>query len=407
MLKKISLVTIGNMFNAFLGFIFLWAVANALPIEQFGKYSLFISLMVIIGRLTDFGTNSTFVANSILSKTKKSTLIYTKIVLTGTALIIGFSVLALLNLLTLKLSLIFTGGVVAYSLSYLLYAFYQREERYTLLVLLYTIPALIKAASAPFFYFKLINPSVEMASAIFGLSIFSGCFLLINSNPLKNIKLNLSKENLILLKNSWPAGISQTINEVWSALSNSIAKIISGFADVGIFSLASKVSVVFSLLSLSIFTVLLPKNAKRKKQELKYSFDEAALLAMLLLVMGIVGVISSRFVISTFFGPQFKGSLELLNILVFAAALTSISAFMENYFFIEQDPKKILIINTSKLATFLLSVLILTPSLKLQGLAYAQLFAAIAALIITGKFIFFSPQKGIIENVKDKLKNKI
>jgi O-antigen/teichoic acid export membrane protein len=402
MLKKISLVTVGNMFNAFLGFLYLWAVANTLPLDQFGKYSLFTSIVIVIGRLTDFGTNSTFVTRSILEKTKRAGFIYTKFFLTLAAFLIGLAVLEILNLLTLSFGIIFIISITAYSFNYMLYAFYQEKEKYTLLVLLYTLPALVKATAALLLYLEFLHPTVELTSAIFGFSVFAGALLLIKDNPLKRIKLSF-KPNWNLLKEAWPAGISQTITEVWAALSNSIAKVIQGFSDVGVFALANKVSVVFSILSLSIFTVLLPKNAKRKKQELAYSFDEAALLTMLLLVMGIAGIISSKFVIANFFGPQFEKSLELLNILVFAAALSGIASFMENYFFIEQSTPKILAINISKLATFLVSVLILTPSLKLKGLAYSQLIAALTAVLITAILIFWPQKESLAKKIVEKV----
>ncbi|MBD3366186.1 oligosaccharide flippase family protein [candidate division WWE3 bacterium] len=388
MLKKISFVAVGNMFNALLGFIYLWAVANSLPVEDFGKYSLFISLTVVIGRLTDFGTNSTFVAGSILNPSKKKAFVPAKIPLFIGAIILGVTALHVLELATMALILIFLGSVLAYALNYTLYAFYQKEEKYTYLVLLYTLPALIKALAAPLFYFGIVNPTVPLTTAIFGLSIFGGALLVLKDNPLKKLNLKIDKSTWKLLLEAWPAGVSQTITEIWSPLSNAIAKIIQGFSDVGVFALANKVSVVFALLSLSIFSVLLPKNAKRKKQELKYSFDEAALLAMLLLVMGVLGVIGSKFVIANFFGPQFEASLDLLNILVFAGALAAVASFMENYFFIEESTGKILAINGLKLGTFILSVLLLVPGMQLRGLALAQLLASIVAVLGTAVFIF-------------------
>jgi len=270
-------------------------------------------------------------------------------------------------------------------------------------VLLYTVPAVIKAIFAGLFHFQILSTSIELAGAVFSLSIVTGALLLIKENPFKGLKLSLKNRPLKLIKESWPAGISQTITEMWPALSNSIAKAMQGFSQVGIFSLANKVSVVFSLLALSIFTVLLPKNAKRKKQELRYSFDEVALLSMALLLIGTAGVIVSRFVLANFFTTQFRDSLDLLNILIFAGALTAIATFMENYFFIEETTKKILAINLTKLGTFILGVLILTPSLALKGLAYSQLIAGLAAVIITAIFIFLPKRKNFAQKIADKI----
>jgi O-antigen/teichoic acid export membrane protein len=347
--KKISLVTAGNMINALLGFVFLWSVANSLSLEDFGKYALFVSILLVLARLTDFGTNSVFVTKSILKKINPAEFIGLKYILFAVALIVGIASLALFDLLSLSLILILAGSLIAYTLNYLLYAFYQKEEMYHYLVLLYTIPAITKAIFAPLLVFKILIPTLTLTTGIFGLSIFSGLILMIFNNPIKDQKI---KWNLALLKPAWPAGVSQLLTEMWPAISNAVAKTIEGFSDVGIYALANKVSVVFSLISLSIFSVLLPKNAKRKKQDLKYSFDEIFILAGAILLIGIFGIIASKFVVSRFFGSQFEQSLGLLNILVFAAALSAISAFMENYFFIQEDTKKILTISISKLGIF-------------------------------------------------------
>ncbi|HDQ88734.1 MAG TPA: hypothetical protein ENN92_01140 [candidate division WWE3 bacterium] len=257
------------------------------------------------------------------------------------------------------------------------------------MVLLYTIPAVIKSFFAPLLILGILKPTLSLTTGVFGLSIFSGVILMAFNNPLKKLQMKL---NLELLKPAWPAGVSQIITEMWPALSNGVAKAIEGFSDVGIFALANKVSIIFSLVSLSIFSVLLPQNAKRKKQDLKYSFDEIFILAGAILVMGVFGIIASRFVIGRFFGSQFKESLGLLNILVFAAAFNSIATFMENYFFIQEDTKKILSISLAKLGAFVLAILVLTPGMKLAGLAYAQLLAGVLAVLVTGGFIFSRPK---------------
>lgn len=389
MLKKISFVAAGNMINALLGFLYLWAIANSLPLGEFGKYSFLISLIVVLGRLTDFGTNSIFVTQSILEKHKKGEFLGVKSALFLVAVILDIVLLRIFGLLTISLAIISLLSILAYTFNYILYAFYQKEEKFTYLILLYTIPGIVKALAAGLIVANVLPATLSLSVGIFGLSIFTGGLLLIFHNPLRDLDLHW---NLVILKKAWPAGTSQIITEAWPSITNAIAKLIQGFENVGIFSLANKVSVVFSLLSLSIFSVLLPKNARRKKQELKYSLDETFLLAGLLLVIGLIGVISSRFVISRFFGPQFERSLELLNILVFAAAFNSIAAFMENYFFIQEDTGKILVINTTKIVAFLIGGAILIPSFSLKGLAYAQLTAGIAATVATVYYIF-TPKK--------------
>ena len=64
-LYNISIVSTGNIFNAVLGMLFLFAVAKTLSIEVFGKYALITSVLVSISKIIDFGTNSIYVSNSL------------------------------------------------------------------------------------------------------------------------------------------------------------------------------------------------------------------------------------------------------------------------------------------------------------------------------------------------------
>ena len=62
MLKKISLVGVGNLLNAGFGLVFLAAAAKALPVQDFGRYAFLTSLLVFMSKIVDFGSNSIFVA---------------------------------------------------------------------------------------------------------------------------------------------------------------------------------------------------------------------------------------------------------------------------------------------------------------------------------------------------------
>ena len=67
-LIKISYVSLGNILNAGLGFLYIAAVAKTLELNDFGKYALLASFLVIIAKIIDFGTNSIYVAGTISNK---------------------------------------------------------------------------------------------------------------------------------------------------------------------------------------------------------------------------------------------------------------------------------------------------------------------------------------------------
>lgn len=383
-LSKISLVSAGNIFNAILGFAFLTAAAKTLSVEQFGKYALLTSLLVSLTKIIDFGTNSLFVAQSITkSKNLINSFITLKIILIFLTLPISYFILAVFRLLNFPIFIIFTIGVFAYGKNITLFAFFQKCEKFGLAVLLNTLPALIKSVFAVFVLFGLVRLNLLQTFSIFSASMISSALLYIFlPSEFKTFKLSFA-EVKDLFFNAAPAGISQFINNGWSAISNSVAKLTNTFANVGIFSLADKIANVFSLISISIFTVLLPKNAERKKDNLKYDFKETIVLSGGIIVLSVVAMGISGAFIQKVFQQKYLGSIELLNILIAASAITAIHTFIENYFYIEEETKTLLFITISKLISFLLFCALLIPIFSIKGIAFSQLISAICALIVT------------------------
>lgn len=382
---KVGLVGSGNILNAVLGFAFLAAIAKTLDLDTFGKYALLTTLLVSISKLIDFGTNSVFVAKTISSQDTKlfNLFISTKIALTLATLPIFVIALMLLHKPDLSILLILMLGSVAYGINYTLFGLLQKDERYVPLVLLNLLPAVIKGAFALLTLLSLYKPDLTQAILIFSLSIFASCVLIpLVSKEFSKFRFTLSGIRKFL-KDSYPAGVSQIVSESWPTISNAAAKVSGGFSNVGIFSLASKISHIFVLVSLSIFTVLLPKNANRKKQNLSYDFTETIIISVGIILIAALAIPLATLFVQRFFGSKFEGSVLILNVLIFSAALTSIHAFVENYFFVEQKTHYIMYINLGKLTIFVSLCLILIPTMSLSGLAFSDLISSIFAIIFT------------------------
>jgi len=388
-LVKIGLVGLGNVLNAFLGFAFLSVVAKTLDIESFGKYALLATLLVAVSKFIDFGTNSVYVADSISNDddTLLDTFYTLKLILLLISIPISLVLLTFLKLNTPNIILYFILGLFAYSINYTLNSFFQKMQKFFPLVLLNTFPAIIKGIFAYLIFTNILKINTEQAFSIFSLSIFSSAILwFFLPKEYKKFKFDLSKVKKYLKKAS-PAGISQLIFEGWPSISNAIAKIARDFTQVGIFSIAEKIANILQLGAISIFTILLPKNAYAKKRNEKYDFKEVFVISILILVIAFFGTFISRYFVSDFFDDKFAMSVPLLALLIFSSAFTSIHNFMENYFFIEEKTNSIMYINVGKLVLFLLISLILVPAYSLRGLAISNLISAMAALIATIIFI--------------------
>jgi len=388
-LIRIGLVGMGNVFNALLGFAFLSIVAKTLDIESFGKYALLATLLVAVSKIIDFGTNSVYVADSISKddETLLDTFYTLKLILLTISIPISIILLILLKLNSLNIVLYFILGLIAYTINYTLNSFFQKEQKFFHLILLNTFPAIIKGVFAVLIILNMVVFNLDRSFMVFSLSIFSSAIMwFFLPKEFKKFRFDFSKVK-IYLKKSAPAGVSQLIFEGWPSISNSIAKIANSFSHVGIFAIAEKVANILQLGAISIFTILLPKNAYAKKRNEKYDFKEVFVISILIFAIAFFGTFISRYFVSDFFDDKFAMSVPLLALLIFSSAFTSIHNFMENYFFIEEKTNSIMYINVGKLVLFLLISLILVPTYSLKGLAISNLISAMAALAATIIFI--------------------
>jgi O-antigen/teichoic acid export membrane protein len=380
---NISFVGAGNIVNTILGFVFLAALTRSLSLEDFGKYALLASLLIFTAKITDFGTGSLFVAKAITKSDRHvfDTFASVRIMLFGIAAVILLAALHALNLFELPLVLISLFGLFAYLINFATYSLFQRVQNYLMLILLNAVMAVIKFVFAILILTSVYTPTLVSAFAIFSLSVFPSlllCFFL--PKEFKKFSVSFKKVGSFI-KETFPGGFSQMVAEGWSALGNSIAKVTQGFSNVGIFSLADKISSIFSLIAASVFTVLLPKNAQRKSQRRKYDFKEAGIISIVILLLAGAGTVVARILVPPIFGENFVESLAIIDVLLFANALNAIYTFMENYFFVEGKTKYLLWFPSSKLILILTFSFLLVPRYGLSGLAWAQLITAAGTLL--------------------------
>jgi len=393
---SISLVSAGNVFNTILGFLFLTAVARTLSLEDFGKYALLTSLLTFLAKGTDFGTNSLYVSKSITNneKTLVSTFYSLKVLLLFIIFPIALITLWVLKIVDPIIVTVFMLGLFAYWINFTLYSLFQRDENYLMLILVNSVLAVIKATFAVLIFLRFSNPTLLSSFSIFSLCVYPS-LLLIPFLPKEFREFKLSFHNVkIFFKEAFPAGVSQMVSEGWSAIANTITSMASTFTNVGIYSLADKLSAIFSLISFSIFTVLLPKNAQRKKDKQEYDFNETLLISIGLLLLALIGVVASNILVVPLFGEHFRDSLPILYILLFASAFMAINTFMENYFFVEKKTDKLLPIAIIRIISFVGLSLLWLPKYSITGVAYASLISSVSITLIIFSLIKRTHKEG-------------
>lgn len=386
--KSISLVSAANLANLGLGLILFLAIATKLPKEEFGIYGLLTLLLVSLSKLIDFGSNSNYVTEYI-SKSRHylDELISFKIYSFILSSFISVLLLVFLNQITsLEIVISFILGLFFYGINYTLFALFQRDEEFITASLLNFIPGLIKAVFGILIFLNVLNINLSQAFSIFSISMIgSSLFIYFKIGDLRKFRFKPSIFHFV--KNFYLAGISQTINESWGTISNQILRLIKSLADLGTFSLASKLSNVFSLISYSIYTVILTSNAKRQRDETGYNIKESLILGLFLIFLATLGSVISPYFFKLFFGNKFDDSIIIFSVLIFSQAFSSIHKFLDNYFFVEEKSRTLLYITSSKLLVFILLSVILTRNFGILGLAFADLIVSITTTVFTFIYI--------------------
>jgi len=406
--KNLSLVGFSNFLNLGLGLILFSAAAKTLNIDEFGVYSLLTLFLVWFSKFIDFGSNSDFVS-SFLGKSKNylNELINFKIFSFIFISIIGSIALYSAvnfyysfknNILSINLDLIiplFILGLFFYGINYLLFALFQKDEKFIKASLLNFFPALIKGIIGGLVLLNFIKLDLSSFFAVFALSMVgSSVFLFEKYEELKNFKFSFQIYHF--LKNFFLSGTSQQINESWGTISNFLTFVFKNLNDLGNYSFASKLSNVFSVISYSIYTVILTSNAKRKKESLSYNLKESIVLGFFLLLLATLGTFLAPTLIPFIFGDKFNQSITIFNILIFSGALASIHKFLDNYFFIEEKSYTLFAFTTTKLVLFIVLSYIFINSFGILGLALADLVVSFLTTTLTFTYIYF--------NSKNKLK---
>jgi len=404
-IKNLSIVGLSNFINLGLGLILFSAAAKTLNLDEFGVYSLLTILLVWFSKLIDFGSNSNFVSG-FLSKSKNylNELINFKILSFLLSSIFGsFIVFSAINyyyqykntLLNININMIiplFIFGLFFYGINYLLFALYQKEEKFIRASLLNFIPSVIKGIIGSLILLGYLKLDLNYFFAVFSISMIgSSLFLFENLKELGNFNLNFKISHF--LKNFFLAGSSQQINESWGAISNSLAFFLKNLVDLGNYSFASKLSNVFSVISYSIYTVILTSNSKRKKESLSYNLKESLILGLILILIAFVGTLFAPILIPILFGNKFNESISLFSILIFSGAFASIHKFLDNYFFIEEKSKTLFLFTFSKLLLFVIFSFLFIYNYGIAGLALADLTVSVIITSITYSYIYLNINK--------------
>ncbi len=392
MYKNLIVVGFGNLINALGGFIFLYAAAKTLNLHDFGIYSLIIAIFILSAKFTELGTTSSFVALSIKEEINyKKSLIYLKFMQTVCVAVLIFPILYFYNLLNINILVAILLGFLGYAINDYIFSIFQLFEKFELTVLTNALPSLFKALSA-LYILSLREVRLEQVLLLYFISLLTSALFA----PLTR-KLNLTRKIEVssgikkLAKNGFPGGISYALNLAIPAINSNAIALLGTIESVGMFSLAEKISSIFSLASNSIFTVILPKNARETKYGPSFRYKETAILSFFIIVSAGIMIVINKPVLFFLFGNKFLSSVKILNLLVISASINAITMFLDNYFYIFEKTKTLLKLNFVKIILLIILGSLFFLKMGLIGMAYANILTMIIVLFLTIRVIKDGP----------------
>ncbi len=395
--KNTLIIFSGNLISSILGFICITLISRTLGPEEFGLFSLFSSLTITIAGFTDFGLTTAFV-NKYSSSTDldmKKSLMH---LLFKIEIGIGICILIL-------------GG-----LFYILRNTFGFAENYelTITTLLVVVCAAFISSSAYIIMIlqakqKFIALSVWNLFQALGKIIFIGIFLLIGSLTALNsifiytfisviafvvgvIYVRWEKEK----RHDFPA--NKLLPDLfkyskWIMLSFMITSLsgrleiyaLSFFKDsynVGIYSAAFQIALIYSILLSSMNIVFLPRLSEMKTKAEYISFAKKVFkLSSILFLLSLPLFFVARDIIIIVFGYGYIDSVQIFQIILIGYLFSLFAGPISTFFYAWKKPFVLTILNLMQLVIAVSLNVILIPKYGPVGAAFAWLSSSMVGLI--------------------------
>ncbi len=394
-LRNIIWLFIDNVLRMGAGLIIGIYLARHLGPSDFGLFSFSLAFTSVFGVVATLGIKDIIVRDLVHNPKHSSTTIGSAITLQAISGIISFVLIVIfINLIRsdddlakvivyiMGLTVIFKFGEVA---SYWFES--QIKSRYRVIVqnVIFLFFSIIKAVMI---YYK---SSITMFAWVTFLEVFVysiSIFVVMNVYGPKLQELSFFNKDVLkkLLKDSWPLTFSAIAVTIYMKIDQIMLGAIFGNSEVGIYSVAVKISEVWYFVPMAIIASISPiiLEAKKKDAE-KYIFLLKKIFELLVLISLIVAIpmtFFADFIVVFLFGNQYEAAGVVLMIHIWASVFVFLGVASQNWFLAEN--KQIMSLQRTLIGAFIKISLniILVPILGLIGCALATVITQIAAAFL-------------------------
>lgn len=396
--------------NGMLGAVVAALLARKLGVEEYGIYTLIISMIVLLTDVSDFGFNSSVirfgsesVAEGNREKLKAVVAIVTRWKLIAGALVLLASLLFLNTIVGYvfhhvdeRIAAYFRLSLIAVALGILSGVFvpiYHAHRTFRSYAAIFTVRGLTKLMLMLVAILALSSPSVQMLVWIEVASIGVYLFLLYTFSPFKELSLGVREpalEREMLGFNKW-ISLYQAIALIGARLDLAFVGGLSDAHALGLYGAASKVSGLMSVAASSYMTVLLPDMSSSPSPESLRRKRRNAFVVVGLMAVGVLLVmLLADPLVRMLFGDEFAGAGSVLRILCVGLLLT-IAAYPINASLFAMNRSAIFpVMSALSVPAFVGGNLLLVPRFGADGAAMAYTFGAAVALFVTTVYSLLS-----------------
>lgn len=412
--KNTSWIMIEKIFGMGMRFLIIIFIARYLGPEQFGIFSYALALVTLFGMFGHMGLSG-LVIKEIVNNPK------------NTNKIIGTT-------FWLKLLGLIIGIILLYIYTY----FFENDNLLIILIYIMSIALIFQSFEVISFWFlssvKAKYISISKISAIVLTSIYNVILIILSANIIyfacANIIQGLIFSVLLiyfyrkidklkiydwkfsfkltkdLLSRSWMIFFAAVLTMIYFKIDQIMLKWLSDMNEVGTYSAASTLSEAVYFIAASIVASIYPKLLELKKINTEEYYDKLQKLLNLLFIIAIsISIllsISSEFIISVLFGDEYKNSVSIFVIHIWASIFIYLRMVFDRWFIMEDIYKIYLLTQLIGAVTNIVLNYILIPYFQGVGAAIATLISYGLASYLSlyfykeTKIMFFMMSKAFI-----------
>ncbi len=395
-----------SAFNGMLGGITAALLARTLGVEEYGIYSLIISLIVLLTDVADFGFNSSVIrfGSESIAEGNRQKLKAVVAIVTRWKLVAGAAVLlvAVVFLNTIvgyvfrhvddRIAAYFRLSLVAVALGILAGIFvplYQAHKHFRSYALIFSGRGLTKLVLILGAVLVLVQSSISLLIWIEIMSIFVYLILLYSCATFKELSLGMQDrkvEREMFSFNKW-ISLYQVIALLGARLDLAFVGGLSDANALGLYGAASKVSGLMTVAASSYMTVLLPDmSASPSSESLRRKRRNAfAVVGMMAAGVGVVMLLADP-LIRILFGAAFVEASSVLRLLCVGLLLT-VAAYPINASLFAMNKSAVFpLMSAVSVPAFIAGNLLLVPRFGADGAAMAYALSAGVGLLVPATY---------------------